>query len=186
MKNIFNQLAQLGVGEFKHYNGSLASHLENTHAILSDWESSEKVCKAGLFHAVYGTAGYAEQVCDLSQRQQVQALIGADVEELVYLYCACDRQQYYPRIGTDSQYVFINRFTETQESISHETLCELCELIMANELEIANHDTSESKAFVAKWGEALCELFNRMENLVSKKAFLTYQRILRNKVNTQG
>lgn len=176
--SILEQLAALGVGEFSHYNGSLATHLKNTHALLTSWGAPSEICKAGLFHAIYGTAGYDEQVYDLTKRYDIQKLIGYDVEQLVYLYCACDRKLYYPRIGTKRQHMFVDRFTNTQYVITNSTLQKLCELIMANELEIANHNTATSKAFVERWGKALRELFERMQHLVSHQAFASYQAIL--------
>lgn len=176
--SLFSKLQALGAGEFTHLNGSLEAHLLGVHNLLKKWDAPEKVCTAGLFHACYGTAGFAEQLFDVSLRDDVASLIGDDVEKLVYLYCACDRDTYYPRIGTPTQLMFADRFTGYEYEIELSVIKNLCELVLANELEIASHDTAESREFIAKYGDGLRELFNRMQGLVSDRAFAEFQELL--------
>ncbi len=82
---LFKRLQELGAGEFVHLNGSLIEHLKGTADLLKAWGNREELCKAGLYHAVYGTDGYDESLVDLSMRHQVKNLIGTETEEIVYL-----------------------------------------------------------------------------------------------------
>lgn len=55
------------------------------------WGAHDVLCKAGLYHVAYGTDGYSKTLVSLEQRGQIKALIGAVAEEIVYVYCACER-----------------------------------------------------------------------------------------------
>jgi hypothetical protein len=171
---LFVELQALGAGEFEHLNGSLAAHLRGTESLLREWGAREVVCIAGLYHAVYGTDGFNPSLVGIDMRQRIASLLGQEAEELAYLYGACNRRVYYPRIGTVSQLVFADRFTNTEYDISNEQLRDLCELILANELEIAQGSTE----FRAKHGAILSKLFGRMEGLVSEIGFRTFRKVL--------
>jgi len=167
-------LRAMGAGELEHLNGSLEAHLRGTAALLRQWGAPEPVCVAGLYHAVYGTDAFRPALTSPGMRQRIRALIGNDAEDLVYVYGACDRDRYYPRIGTPAQLQFSDRFTGTDYAITPDQLACLCELILANELEIA----SGSPAFRAEHGESLRELFERMAGLASDAAMRAYRTIL--------
>jgi hypothetical protein len=171
---LFVQLQALGAGEFEHLNGSLATHLRGTEALLRSWGASESLCVAGLYHAVYGTDGYNPALSTLAGRSGISELIGVEAEKLAYLYGACNRKVFYPRIGTESQLMFADRFNNSEHAIEPAQLAQLCELILANELEIA----SNSAEFRAKYGAALARLFERMSGLVSEAGFQAYRSIL--------
>ena len=171
---MFTALRALGAGELAHLNGTLEAHLRGTAALLRTWGAPEPVCTAGLYHAAYGTDAFRTALTSTTLRHSIRDLIGAQAEVLVYLYCACHRDRYYPRIGTPAQLQFSDRFTGTDYAITPDQLACLCELILANELEIA----SGSAAFRAEHGESLRELFDRMDGLASDAALRAYETIL--------
>jgi hypothetical protein len=165
-QDIFNALQRMGAGDFAHLNGSLESHLCGTEALLRSWGAPERVCRAGLFHAAYGTAGFTDALTSISLRSEVSNLIGQQAEHLVYLYCACDRQKFYPSIGSPSQDQMPDRFAGCIVKLDPEALSDLCEITAANELEIAKG----SQSFRVQHGAALAELFDRMGNHLSVEA----------------
>lgn len=171
---LFERLHELGVGEFVHLNGSLIEHLKGTADLLKAWGNREALCNAGLYHAVYGTDGYDQSLVGLAMRPQVASLIGAEAEEITYLYGACDRNAFYPRIGTTSQLIYSNRFTRKSFEIRYSALKDLCELVLANELEIARN----SESFRKEHGERLGRLFEQMRGLVSDRGFKFYNEVL--------
>ncbi|MGZ5819260.1 MAG: DUF6817 domain-containing protein [Burkholderiaceae bacterium] len=173
-EHLFAELQTLGAGEFEHFNGSLAAHLHGTESLLREWGARETVCIAGLYHAVYGTDGFTPSLAGIDMRQRITTLLGDEAEKLAYLYGACNRRAYYPRIGSESQLQFADRFTNTEYDISNEQLRDLCELILANEMEIAQG----SAEFRAKHGANLAKLFGRMKGLVSEMGFRTFQKVL--------
>ncbi len=173
---LFAKLQTMGAGKFAHLNGSLASHLKETESLLRSWGASEFVCVAGLYHAAYGTDGYNPSLAGLNSRPRIANLVGVEAEELAYLYGACNRAVFYPRIGSESQLLFADRFQSSEYAISLDQLKNLCELILANELEIA----SKNAEFKATYGPRLSLLFERMRGLVSELGFNTFRKVLGN------
>jgi hypothetical protein len=173
---LFKALQELGAGEFEHLNGDLATHLRGTESLLAQWSARPALRAAGLYHAVYGTDGYQQAVVALALRPRIAGLIGDEAEALAYLYGAANRGAFYPRIGTDMQHRFSDRFTAADTDIGTAQLADLCELIVANEVEIARH----SAAFRAQHGPALRALFDRMTaaGLISAPATRAYQAAL--------
>ncbi len=171
---LFAALRFLGAGELAHLNGTLEAHLRGTAALLRAWGAPEPVCTAGLYHAAYGTDAFRTALTSPAMRHSIRDLIGAQAEELVYLYGACQRDRFYPRIGTPAQLCFSDRFTDTDYAITPNQLACLCELTLANELEIA----SGLAAFRAEHGDTLCELFDRLAGLASNAAPPPYHTIM--------
>ena len=171
---LFQRLHDMGAGEFKHLNGTLEAHLLGTEALLAAWGAPDHVRTAGLFHAAYGTAGFEEAMVNLSQRQSIAELIGEKAERLVYLYGCCDRNLYYPLIGTPTATQLPNRWLGTMEALSLQDVRGLCELTAANELEIA----AASEVFRQQHGASLSELFGRMGPHLSDAAHSMAKRVL--------
>lgn len=175
VRDKFEALRVLGVGEFAHLNGSLESHLLETYEILTNWGNPEFVCDAGLYHASYGTQpmkkfGISHKEYDPSDRPKIRSIIGVAAENLVYLYGACDRDFFYPQIGLEKP-VFRDRFTNVEEVLSEAVLKNLLEITIANELQICASDPS----FLNKNREWYIDLFDRFESVISENAFAHYR-----------
>ena len=165
MEHKFHQLQKLGAGDFQHLHGSLQSHLTKTYELLQQWGAAPHVCDAGLFHAAYGTAGFDEKMVNLQQRKDIANVIGADAEALVYFYCSCDRDFFYPKLG-QQPLVFLDRFTGTKIFPTDQQIQDFCELTAANEMELLN----SSQEFKAQHGTALSQLFQQLLPFTSRKA----------------
>jgi hypothetical protein len=160
------RLHALGAAAFPHLNGTLEAHLPGTERLLRQWGSRDAVCTAGLYHAVYGTDGIAGCLTSLDAREALARVIGNEAESLVYLYGACDRERFHPRIGTPAQNTFVDRFAAREYAIDAATLCNFCEITVANELDLA----LGNPGFARRHAEALLELFARMRGLASAAA----------------
>jgi hypothetical protein len=170
-------LKNLGVGEFAHLNGDLETHLIGTFRLLAEWGNPAYVCDAGLYHAVYGTQpmprlGIPHREFSATDLPQIRAIIGEAAEHLVYLYGACDRDFFYPQIGSDNP-VYRDRFTGSEFGLPAGTLRDLLEITIANELEIC----LSAPAFLERSRGNYVELFNRFKPLISVKAFRGYQEV---------
>jgi hypothetical protein len=166
MDEKFRLLIELGAGEFEHLDGSLIAHLEGTRCLLKAWNASDILQDAGLYHAAYGTSVFVQNVFKLSQREDVTKVIGGDSENIVYHYCACDRNVFFAQFGQVEKPVFYDRFTTQKSVVSIELLQHLCELTAANETEIALNNPD----FVAEHGSGLMDLFGRMQTFLSPSA----------------
>lgn len=157
-----------------HINGSLFEHLKGTYFLLQSWGAGQELCLAGPYHALYGTSGFNNQLISHNERNKAQTILPKKVEHIVYTYCACNRDAFWPQIGSASPLIFFNRFTNDQYELTLKELRQFCELTVANELEIAKSNT----VFIKKYGPSLTELFNRMEPFITKNASLSYKKIL--------
>lgn len=160
------QLQSLGAARFAHVNGTLEQHLYATMRLLRRWGNREPVCVAGLYHAVYGTGGIAGRLAGLDARTAIAEVIGKEAEALAYLYGACDRERFHPRIGTPAQSIFVDRFTPCEYPITEAALRAFCEMTAANELELAEASVS----FRERHRTELRLLFARMRGLISAAA----------------
>ena len=168
------ELVAFGAGAFPHVSGSLARHLVETERLLRSWKSRDALCLAGLYHAVYGTDGIRGSLAGLDRRSAVVAIIGAEAEALAYLYGACARATFHPRIGTPDQLRFADRFTASEYLIGEPALRDFCELTVANEIELA----LASDAFRVEYAAELSALFRRMEGLVSAECERAWRAVL--------
>jgi len=160
------RLRALGAAAFAHVNGMLEPHLRETERLLRRWGNREAVCVAGLYHAVYGTDGIAGHLVLLDARESIAAVIGVEAERLAYVYGACDRERFHPRIGTRLQNQFVDRFTDSEYAITDAMLCDFCEITVANELDLALGNAD----FKRRHAKALAELFGRMHGLITAGA----------------
>lgn len=162
----FEELTKLGAGEFEHIDGSLIEHLNGTKQILLEWGASIELQDAGLYHAAYGTAGFQGRLVSTDRRGKISDIIGRAAEEIVYEYCACDRNDFFAKIGQYTNPEFKNRFTEKSYYLSESMLRNFCELTAANEIEIA----VDNSAFLSQHGVELNRLFNQMAQFLSVTA----------------
>ncbi|MEM0910039.1 MAG: DUF6817 domain-containing protein [Pseudomonadota bacterium] len=167
----FRALKTLKAGEFQHLNGDLESHLKATARILEKWGAPEILQTAGLFHAAYGTAGFSQNMVSLNQRHSISNIIGEKEEELVYLYCACDRSFVFPQFGNNKRISFRDRFTESTFPLKDNDASMFCELTVANELELVY----SSDSFKFEHGENLYKLFSRMEVFLPNAAVKAFK-----------
>jgi hypothetical protein len=166
MDKKFRRLIELGAGEFEHVDGSLIAHLEGTRCLLKEWNASQVLQDAGLYHAAYGTSAFAQNLFELAQREEVATVIGSETENIVYHYCACNRDAFFAQFGKVDKPIFYNRITNKKSAISSELLQQLCELSAANETEIAINNSD----FVVQHGDELVDLFSRMQGFLSLSA----------------
>ncbi len=174
-EKIFERLSELGAGEFKHVNGTLIEHLQETHDLLESWGNRPALCMAGLFHAVYGTDGFSPIVVEIAKRKEIAQLIGQEAEQITYIFSCCDRKAVYPRIGTPDQNLYTNRLTGQSFRVALPVLKDLCELTVANELQILKLNERLRKASGPMWWH----LFGRMRGLISDHATQAFRAVLK-------
>ena len=86
---LVDYLKDIGCDKQKHSGGSrsLLHHLVAVSILLSERGCSDDLCKAGLFHSIYGTEYYnfdAEKIT----REEIKKQIGEKSESLVYEFCS--------------------------------------------------------------------------------------------------
>ena len=161
-----NFLKQIGTSRVAHRNGTLLKHLQGVWTLLRDWHNPEAVCLAGLYHSVYSTGGFEQQLIPLDKRHEITAKIGNEAERLVYLFGACHRPLTHPRIGVETPLHFHDRFNEQDYLLKDEEWRAICEIMLANELDLGRYDP----AFYTKHLMHYKDLFARFEPWLSESA----------------
>ena len=83
-------------GRYKHSRGrDFTVHLEGVAGVLQRWQRTPLVIQTGLFHSAYSTQQYPYGIYDHTQREQLESVLGADGERLVFLFCTHDRVDLY-------------------------------------------------------------------------------------------
>ena len=90
-KRMTDFLVDMGVEQIPHTHKSYLAHLIAVHRSLESHGCSQDVCRAGMFHSIYGTEKFQGFTLPLERRDEVRALIGDRAERLAYLNCAMDR-----------------------------------------------------------------------------------------------
>jgi hypothetical protein len=168
MKQHLNQLRRMGTTQVAHRNGTLYEHLTGVWVLLKDWNNPEAICLAGLYHSIYGTGGFEQRLVSIDKRQSIIDLIGYEAERFVYLFAACDRPVTHPRIGQDNPPLFHDRFSQKDYPLHASEWRALCEIMLANELNLGQHNT----AFYKKHLTHYQDLFTRFEPWLSNSAIL--------------
>jgi hypothetical protein len=130
-------LEQIGANERRHVaDRTLYDHLISTYGLLAGWQAPEEITLAGLFHSVYGTQAFDHPSLppDQQSRQRVRQIIGETAERLSYLFCAMDRQAFFNDPKTS---ILIDRFDGSALALLPEDSMALCEILFANEIDLA-------------------------------------------------
>jgi hypothetical protein len=115
-REMIDFLRGLGTDEIEHSGdkGFLA-HLVAVFSDLGQWGCDQDLCRAGMFHSIYGTELFRRFSLPLSRRSEVQALIGERAERIAFANCMMDRGSFDALLESSGPYVLRNR--ETGEPI---------------------------------------------------------------------
>lgn len=138
--------------------------------MLDEWDSSETLCTAGLCHATYGTDRFHKSLLELSQRPELEAVIGSEAEALVYFYCACDVTVLYRSLREGAEPRYRDRFTTLEWPPAPALLRAYLEMTFANHLETARRDAGFRELARPFYDD----LFPRSRDYVTTKAFDAY------------
>jgi hypothetical protein len=135
-KRLTDFLAGLGVAQVAHTEKTYLGHLVNVYRLLKSQECAEDVCRAGMFHSIYGTERFRGFTLPLERRPEVRALIGERAERLAYVNCAMDRDSFDRALErTEGPYHVIDRLTGAEVALSRADFDDLCRVHLYDWLE---------------------------------------------------
>jgi hypothetical protein len=135
-KHLTNFLLGEGVEQVGHTGKSYLAHLIGVYKLMETQGCTEELCRAGMFHSIYGTERFQGFKLLLERRPEVRALIGERAERLAYLNCAMDRSTFDRAVQqTGDRYAITDRLTGEQVSLSCEDFDDLCRLHLYDWLE---------------------------------------------------
>lgn len=116
------------------HKGFLA-HLVAVHRDLQTWGCDRDVCRAGLFHSIYGTELFRRWSLPLDRRDDIRDLIGERAERLAFVNCLMDRATFDALLDTDGPYRIRHRETGETMELSHEDYDDLARVHLCDWLE---------------------------------------------------
>jgi hypothetical protein len=111
-------LRSLGTEDVPHSGekGFLA-HLIGVFRDLEAWGADRDLCRAGLFHSIYGTELFRRWSLPLERRGEVRELIGERAERIAYANCMMDRSTFDALLESDADRPYRMRNRETGKTI---------------------------------------------------------------------
>jgi hypothetical protein len=138
-KQLTDFLIQQGVDEVAHTNKSFLAHLIGVYKDMEARGCSEEVCRAGMFHSIYGTEKFQGFKLPLERRPEVRALIGDRAERLGYFNCAMDRPAFDRTVGDltniEGPFLYVDRLTGEEVHLSRADFEDLCRIHLYDWLE---------------------------------------------------
>jgi hypothetical protein len=128
----------LGVDAEKvpHSGKTYLGHLIAVYRLMESVGCSEELCRAGMFHSIYGTERFQKFKLPVERRAEVRALIGERAERLAYLNCAVDRASFDQAIHETSEpWKIIDRLSGDEVLLSRQDFDDLCRVHLYDWLE---------------------------------------------------
>ncbi|MBI3462990.1 MAG: hypothetical protein HY000_08005 [Planctomycetes bacterium] len=148
-------LLELGTDAVDHTERNFLAHLIGVYHYLKRWGCDEEVCRAGMFHSIYGTQKFQRFALPLARRGEIQRLIGERAERVAYVNCAMDRETFDRAALTHSApYQIRDRITGLTLELSSADFEDLCRVHLADWLEQVPHSQKWEYRPEAYWNLA--------------------------------
>lgn len=136
LKRLTDFFVGLGAEKVDHTGKNYLAHLIGVYRLMEECGCTEELCRAGLFHSVYGTQQFQRFALPADRRPEVRALIGARAERLAYLNCVMDRATLDRAVEQAAPpYRVRDRQTGAEVELSAEDFGDLCRVHLYDWLE---------------------------------------------------
>jgi hypothetical protein len=135
-KRMTDFLVGIGIEQVPHTHKSYLAHLIAVFRDLEALGCPQDVCRAGMFHSIYGTEKFQGFTLPLDRRGEVRAVIGDRAEFLAYLNCAMDRASFDQAVEQSAEpYQIIDRITGQEVPLAQPDFDDLCRVHLVDWLE---------------------------------------------------
>ncbi|HWG46848.1 MAG TPA: hypothetical protein VN688_29060 [Gemmataceae bacterium] len=168
-KQLTDFLLELGTEQVSHTDKSYLAHVIGVYNDMKAHGCTEDLCRAGMFHSIYGTERFQRFALPLERRPDVRALLGERAERLAYLNCAMDRPSFdQALVGSEEPYRFRDRISGDQVQLSEDELTDLCKIHL--------YDWLEQVPRSQQW-DYRREAYRRIANRLGGVALESYDRV---------
>ena len=130
-------LIDFGAKEVPHTKKNYFAHAVGVYRDMKKFQADDEVCRAAMFHSIYGTEGFQTLTLPLNRREELRDLIGVRAENLVYANCAMERQAFYRAVTDgDDRYRIPDRLTGAWLELSRSEFEDLMRLHLCDFLEL--------------------------------------------------
>jgi (p)ppGpp synthase/HD superfamily hydrolase len=131
-------LVNLGIEQVHHTQRNYLAHLIAVYNLMRTYGQEEDLCRAGMFHSIYGTEKFQGFKLTYDRRDDVAQLIGERAEYLAYWNCCMDRESFDRLLGqTAGVFAIRNRETGEDMHLSCREYDDLCAVHLFDWLEQA-------------------------------------------------
>ncbi len=111
-KDLTDYIIALGAADVGHTEKTYLAHAIGVYNDMKAWNGTPELCRAALFHSIYGTQGFQGFTLPLDRQPELRTLIGDYAEELAYLNCFMDRASLDDQVTqAEGPYTIIHRVT---------------------------------------------------------------------------
>ena len=136
LKQLTDFFIQIGADQVGHTEKSYLAHAIGVHQDLRTWGCDEELCRAGLFHSIYGTQKFQKFALPTDRRDELREMIGERAERLAFVNCLMDRESFDRAISqTAGPYVLGNRVTGEPINLTDVEFDDLCRVHLCDWLE---------------------------------------------------
>ena len=133
---------EVGAADVGHTDKTYLAHCIGVHNDMKRWGGDEEMCRAALFHSMYGTELFQDFALRIERRDEVRAMIGERAEYLVYVNCAMSRDTFDAlQERAEEPYVIADRLTGADIDMNKRDFDDLVTMHLCDWLEQ-----------VARWG----------------------------------
>jgi hypothetical protein len=137
-KRLVDYLVGLGIEKVGHTGKTYLAHLVAVYRFMQAQGCDEDLCRAGMFHSIYGTEQFQGFKLSLEQRPEIRTLIGERAERLAYLNCAMNRATFDDALDQRSEpHQFVDRITGDNVLLTARDFDDLCRIHLCDWLEQA-------------------------------------------------
>jgi len=137
-KQLTDFLVSLGIEQIGHTQKNYLGHLISVYKLMQAYGCNDELCRAGLFHSIYGTEKFQGFKLPLERRAELAEMIGSHAERLAYWNCLMDRGSLDHLIMQEQEsYRLRNRETGEMMSLTRSELDDLCRVHLFDWLEQA-------------------------------------------------
>ncbi|TWU09266.1 hypothetical protein CA54_45060 [Symmachiella macrocystis] len=135
-KQLTDYFIAAGANDVAHTKKSYIAHAIGVHNDLRAWGCSDELCRAAMFHSIYGTELFQDFTLPVEKRDEVAELIGERAERLAFWNCFMDRSTLdaCAKRGTPP-FIIRNRVTGEEAELSTEDFDDLCRIHLCDWLE---------------------------------------------------
>ncbi|MBL8225644.1 MAG: hypothetical protein JNM50_09955 [Chromatiales bacterium] len=155
-------LERRGAGSVPHLRNTLLGHLRAVHDLLVEWHGPGGLATAGLLHSFYGSDRLHHALGGAAERPVLRQLLGPELEQLVWLYGACDFAWLQAAVAREGRPAYRDRHTGEVRDLPAAVPLPLCELMVANEVDLATRSPSYREKrlglledFASRWRDVL-------------------------------
>jgi hypothetical protein len=135
-KQMTDFLVGLGSEKVAHTERNYLAHLVAVYRLMAEDGCTEELCRAGMFHSIYGTQQFQDFKLPLERRSEVRDLIGERAEQLGYLNCAMFRPSFDEALERHNEpFRFTDRITGADVVLNRTDFDDLCRVHLFDWLE---------------------------------------------------